>query len=730
MKRLILLVFFVLSLFLFIPKTFASKIGIVNDSVGINFRSAPNTGDNVITKIKYNTQIIILDVNKYTGTGCSDGWYKAGYNNKEGYVCSTYISIIENESGTVTGGYFAKVNTSSFISVRSLPNGNSTRLDKLITGTPVNIISTHPQASGCSSNWLYVSYHDGKKGYVCGSYINTYEELTLNSSEYTEEEKAYAETLSKNGFPATYIPYLMRMHRDHPTWNFVAVNKGLNWNDVVSGEQGNNKIESTTTTELEYYIASGAVGTEGGNWYMTNSAVDAYFLDPRNFLSDVFIFMFEDLTYDPEYHTAEVLKTFFGSSYLSSDEYIGYFLEAAEKYDVSPLHLAARVYKEGGANENYGAITGTYTGYYGTCLLTGYYNYYNIGANSSWMEGLKYAAGAECGGSNTFGRPWKTRKDAIIGGANFISTNYISSGQNTLYYQKFNTASAPYYTNQYMTNIMAPTQEGESMYDTIVELSLLENAYTFEIPVYNNMPDSTGLPNIANTDNSLKSITINNKTIDNFDTDVLEYNFYVTKDTDTAIINAVTNASSSTAKYETNVKLNEEKTTITILVTAQSGHQKTYTVHIIKVESVTTINDILSKLSVKVTDNYMKNISTGTSANSLILNIRQADPNASIVYKNASGVTISNTSTFATGQTLQITSSNGESKTFTIVVTGDTNGDGEITILDLLKVQKHLLNSSKLTNSYLQAADTNADNSATILDLLRIQKHLLNEIKL
>ena len=277
---------------------------------------------------------------------------------------------------------------------------------------------------------------------------------------------------------------------------------------------------------------------------------------------------------------------------------------------------------------------------------------------------------------------------------------------------------------------MAPTQEGESMYDTIVELSLLENAYTFEIPVYNNMPDSTGLPNIANTDNSLKSITINNKAIDNFDTDVLEYNFYVTKDTDTALINAVTNASTSTAKYETNVKLNEEKTTITLLVTAQSGHQKTYTVHIIKVESVTTINDILSKLSVKVTDNYMKNISTGTSANSLILNIRQADPNASIVYKNANGVTISNTSNFATGQTLQITSSNGESKTFTIVVTGDANGDGEITILDLLKVQKHLSNSSKLTNSYLQAADTNADNSVTILDLLRIQKHLLNEIKL
>ena len=729
MKKTILLVFFVLSLFLFIP-TISAKVGIVNDSVGINFRSAPNTGDNVISRIKYNTQLTIIDENKYTGTGCADGWYKVEYNGKQGYVCSTYISIVEEESGTVTGGYFAKVNTSSYISVRSLPNGSSTRLDKLITGTPVVIISTHPKASGCSSNWLYVSYHDGKQGYVCSSYINTYEELTLQSSEYTEEEKTYAENLLKSGFPETYIPYLMRMHRNHPNWNFVAKNNGLNWNDVVSGEQGNNKIESTTTTELEYYIASGAVGTEGGNWYMTNSAVDAYFLDPRNFLSDVFIFMFEDLTYNPEYHTAKALKTFFGSSYLSSDEYINYFLEAAEKYDISPLHLAARVYKEGGANENYGAITGTYTGYYGTCLLTGYYNYYNIGANSSWMEGLKYAAGAECGGSNTHGRPWKTRKDAIIGGASFIATNYINSGQNTLYYQKFNTSSPPYYTNQYMTNIMAPTQEGESMYDTILELGLINNSYTFEIPVYNNMPTSTSLPNIANTDNSLKSITINDKTVDNFDPDVLEYNFYVTNDTKVATIKAITNASTSTLKYEANVNLEEEKTSVTITVTAQSGHQKTYTVHIIKVESVTTINDILSKLSVKVTGNYMKNLSVGTTANSLILSIRQSDPNAGIIYKSANGTTLGNNMNFATGQTLQITSSNGESKEFTIVVTGDTNGDGEITILDLLRVQKHLLNSSKLTNGYLQAADTNSDNTVTILDLLRIQKHLLNEIKL
>ena len=68
---------------------------------------------------------------------------------------------------------------------------------------------------------------------------------------------------------------------------------------------------------------------------------------------------------------------------------------------------------------------------------------------------------------------------------------------------------------------------------------------------------------------------------------------------------------------------------------------------------------------------------------------------------------------------------NGDCKDYLVIVYGDTNGDGSISILDLLKVQKNILNSSKLSGAYLQAADTNKDGAVNILDLLKVQKQIL-----
>lgn len=728
MKNKLIYLFLVISFFFVIP-SIKAETAIVNDKNGVNIRQTPDASSNtnIIFSIKYNTKVTIVDNKLVSGSNCNKGWYKITYNETTGYICSDYLTVT-NDLET----FYAKVNTSSYISVRSLPTSNSTRLDKIITGTTVTIISKHNSGSGCNSNWLYVSYNGGKKGYVCGSYINTNEDLRLNSSDYTEEERNYANALLKAGFKESYLPYLMKMHRNHPTWNFVPLNLGIKWSDLISGEEWKNKIEGTTTTTLDYFIIPGTSGTEGGDWYYTNNGVNAYFLDPRNFLSDVFIFMFEDLSYNREFHTSEVVKKFFGSSYLSSDEYVGYYMEAAEKYKVSPLHLAARTRKEGAANEDYGAITGTYTGSYNSCKLTGYYNFYNIGSSNSWMQGLYYAAGKECDreSTNSFGRPWKTRKDAILGGAQFIANNYVGDNQNTLYFQKFNTSSAPFFTNQYMTNIMAPSQEGESVYDTIEELGLLDENFTFIIPVYEEMPEIVNLPSIQDSDASLSSIKIDNKVIDNFDRDVVEYIYYVDKSKTSINISATPTKVTSKVNYNQNIELVNDETIITITSVAENGNVKTYIITVKKVNSVTTVSDIISKLSVKITDNYMRNISVNTSANTIVSNIKQADPYANVIIKDRSGKTVSSSSLLSTNNTITLTSACGETKSYTIVVRGDSNGDGGITILDLLKVQKHLLNSSKLSGAYEKAADTNDDGKVTILDLLRVQKYLLKEIEL
>ena len=87
-------------------------------------------------------------------------------------------------------------------------------------------------------------------------------------------------------------------------------------------------------------------------------------------------------------------------------------------------------------------------------------------------------------------------------------------------------------------------------------------------------------------------------------------------------------------------------------------------------------------------------------------------------------------STLGTGFTIKITVPSGASKTFGIVVNGDTNGDGKSDIIDLLRVQKSILGTTKLDNLYFKGADTNFDGKIDIIDLLRIQKFILGDIKL
>ena len=375
-------------------------------------------------------------------------------------------------------------------------------------------------------------------------------------------------------------------------------------------------------------------------------------------------------------------------------------------------------------------------GGYNKCAVKGYYNYYNIGASSDWIQGLYYAAGKNCDSSsnNSNGRPWTTRELAIKGGAQFLSENYIAKGQYTLYFQKFNTsptATHAKYTHQYMTNILAPAAESVQTFYAIEEGKLLETAYTFSIPVYNNtLANHTSLPTIGNTNNELSSITIDNVALSDFDSDVITYTHYVSNSTTKINIKVTPSASTSTVTGVGEFELTKENTSFNIMVASQSGIIKTYTLNIIKVDdSNKTLTEILNTVDVKINSTYLSGIKSGTIASTLIQNIKKNSPSTTVTIKNSSDQ-VKTTEALATTDTITIKTANDEEKTYTIVIKGDLSGDGKITILDLLKVQKHILKASILNGAYKEAADTNYDNSITILDLLRVQKHILGAITL
>jgi beta-N-acetylglucosaminidase len=79
-----------------------------------------------------------------------------------------------------------------------------------------------------------------------------------------------------------------------------------------------------------------------------------------------------------------------------------------------------------------------------------------------------------------------------------------------------------------------------------------------------------------------------------------------------------------------------------------------------------------------------------------------------------------------TGDMLKILKTDGSVyQTLEIVIYGDINGDGGISIADLVLTRKHLMELSALSGSYYAAADINQDGKITIADMIFVRKHLM-----
>ena len=314
-------------------------------------------------------------------------------------------------------------------------------------------------------------------------------------------------------FPESYQPYLEELKKNHPNWSFTALYTNLDWDYVIQNENifGKNLVpksysdnwKNTNPGEYNVEVDSG--------WVDCSKQALLYTMDPRNFLNEVRIFQFEELSFNSNTNSVDgIEKILYGTefynqivSYLTSSgstvtmnkKYSDLIYSAGRQSKVSSYHLASRIKQEVGPFLSHSSISGKVSGY------EGLYNFYNIGATSSSepmgaiINGLKYARdgnGASEATKTKYLIPWNTKERAITGGGIFIGSSYINIGQNNIYLQKFHvsdTNNGELFWHQYMTNVLAPYSESNIVYKGYANSNLLDTSINFVIPVYNNMTD-------------------------------------------------------------------------------------------------------------------------------------------------------------------------------------------------------------------------------------------------
>ena len=555
----------------------------------------------------------------------------------------------------------------TYVKMRESATTSSAVIDTFNNGDSLIMLDYNAKGAddACSMGWAHITY-DGKNGYVCKNYV---EEIIENN---TATDDNYAKLLKNAGFPDSYIPYLTYLHQKYSNWEFRAKKTNSSFLDAVTAESACNVnlVPSSDASQFKNLNCK----NNYHDWVTASSGTIAYYMDPRNFLNERDIFMFENQYVNESLadvnYTNAVISLFKGKFIYQEIPDLPTFITNAKVSGVSPIAIASRIKQELGngkltsgkySGKLYSAISGDYFDRYGLVNdlnLNHYYNFYNYGAADSCSSitqcALLYAYRKGWGGT---GDKYNDRQTAITGGASIIKSSYLDAGQYTAYFQKFNVApdkASSMYIHQYMTNVRAPYSEANIIYQAYNSLNILNSKFVFYIPVFNDgtLPEKTSLP--TNDDNK------------NYGDIGKEEDAPETDSTGIDVSSAVTSA----------------------------GYI--------------------------INGNNISNVGIGRDVKSLKSSLESMGLAVSIFDKSGKQVVEG-----LIGTGFKITLVGKTSNSYNVLVYGDSSGDGKVNSLDLLRIQKNILEGSKLSDSERVAADVSRDGKINSLDLLKIQKYIL-----
>lgn len=769
------IVFFLSVIFIFM---FNIEVQALTGTADVNdyliLRNGPGTSYNEVAQIYPDVEFNILDTSAGSGNGCSNSWYKISFGNNTGYVCGTYVkikkeTISNSEDDSYDRSNYDKPKNSDgtivcYEDTGSVKIRKSASLSAASTGTLADcgdevkvldvVESTTVSSSKSVCPFWYKIQKGNVSGYVCGYYVNTTKLSSTAEKYYSSNSKSdYTASLKGKGFPDSYIPYLLEIHARHPNWIFKAEKINLNYDDVVDNEAINERslLDERSWSYDKNYLSTASfsynalkdsfiVTSEEGHYNASKETI-AYYLDPRNYLNEKYIFAFETMAYDSTQNASTIssilstqkfwptiYQNYYGRSDAISDGSTGNVssdvVKAASLVGVSATHIATRMNQElGNMSTSDSRIGGSFS--YNGNSYSGYYNFFNIKSNCSNCSSIYTGYAYEKG--------WNTPYKGIYGGAQFLYNGYISVNQDTIYYEKFDVSTTNgHYTHQYMQNIVAPVMEGGKKYDGYYNStrSYLDKEIVFVIPVYDNMPTNVvTAPKLGNPNNYLNNLAVDGKTVSQFNYSTYNYNVYLNSSVNSVNISASTVNSNATVAGVGKITLDSNTKTQDIIVTSQSGRDRKYTITFIRQASnPITVEEAMNNCGFKYNDKYLFGIEEGTNVSNLVANIISYNNSVEIEIKSAKGEVKTNDS-FRTGDKVKITGSDG-TREFTVIIYGDVNGDGEINRNDLLYVQSAAFGYVDLDTIKKVAADIDKNGSVDKNDLLYVQSHVFGYSKI
>lgn len=657
-------------------------------------------------------------------------WYEVKYYVQDGAVekkgfCQASNVLLDEDAFVIGTG---KINANNVSLWSCTGKYQAPKLATLSAGSKVDILDEHLDADvkwyrvRCKLN--DVTYY----GWIQIGYV------TKDAVPEIETDEEYEDYLVRIGFPKSYVRALAVLHEQYPNWVFEPVKTGLTWAEVIENEAKpgraliqtyrDDALKSYADSEYNWYTNEWVI-RDSSSWVTTHPDYIKYCMDPRNWFNATNIFMFESLSYS-DAHNINGVNAILNGTFMTKEidngdgtilNYATAFMEIAKAVNVSPYHLASRVRQEQGVNGTSPLISGTYAGY------EGYYNYFNHGAygtgNTVYTNGLTFAKN----------NGWNTRYKSLYGGSERIAKNYISVGQDTLYFQKFDViAEGGLYNHQYMTNIEAAISESKSVAKAYTDK---QQIFLFKIPVYEEMPsEPVQFTASGNRNNYLKSLDVKGHSLTpTFDGAKTSYSLIVDNSVTSVTISAAPVVEKASVQGTGTLSLKEGTNTFSIICKAESGDKKTYTLTVIREKKEETPPDATPEETPKPTytsDKYvLGTYVTGVNPQTSVSDFLAGFKTERCTLKVLTSAGAETTGVVATGNKLGVYVDGKLVESKEIVIYGDANGDGKVNVLDAIIINRYTISLSKITGTCLVAADVNRDGKVNVLDAIIINRYTI-----